>query len=181
MLVTAGLSDPRITYWEPAKWVAKLRSTKTGNNLLLLKTNMGAGHGGKSGRYVSLEDAAKEFTWRTTRTALGIEYLLADLVCNFAREPPYGAVGPEETVMDRETKVTLRRARNGTESDRMIDEGTAVNMIAHIMDQPRVKRSEYSIIDGETVYESSAIDELARRFGFLEEAPAVDKDAALFS
>jgi oligopeptidase B len=62
-LVTAGLSDPRVTYWEPAKWVARLRATKTDKNLLLLKTNMGAGHGGKSGRYVLLEEAAEEYAF----------------------------------------------------------------------------------------------------------------------
>jgi oligopeptidase B len=56
MLVTAGLNDPRVSYWEPAKWVAKLRTTKTDSNRLLLKTEMGAGHGGPSGRY----DAWKE-------------------------------------------------------------------------------------------------------------------------
>ena len=56
MLVTAGLNDPRVSYWEPAKWVAKLRATKTDDNPLLLKTEMGAGHGGPSGRY----DAWKE-------------------------------------------------------------------------------------------------------------------------
>jgi len=66
MLVTAGLSDPRVTYWEPAKWVAKLRATKTDKNLLLLKTNMGAGHGGKSGRYVALEEAAEEYAFLIT-------------------------------------------------------------------------------------------------------------------
>ncbi|MGE3990521.1 S9 family peptidase [Pseudorhodoplanes sp.] len=60
MLVTAGLNDPRVTYWEPAKWVAKLRATGTGRKTLLLKTNMGAGHGGKSGRYTALEEAAEE-------------------------------------------------------------------------------------------------------------------------
>jgi oligopeptidase B len=63
MLVTAGLSDPRVTYWEPAKWVAKLRAMKTDRNTLLLKTNMGAGHGGKSGRYVSLEETAEEYAF----------------------------------------------------------------------------------------------------------------------
>ena len=63
ILVTAGLSDPRVTYWEPAKWVARLRATKTDKNLLLLKTNMGAGHGGKSGRYVLLEEAAEEYAF----------------------------------------------------------------------------------------------------------------------
>jgi oligopeptidase B len=60
MLVTAGLNDPRVTYWEPAKWVARLRATKTDNNLLLLKTNMGAGHGGQSGRWESLREVAEE-------------------------------------------------------------------------------------------------------------------------
>jgi len=60
MLVTAGLNDPRVTYWEPAKWVAKLRETKTDDNTLLLKTNMGAGHGGKSGRWNSLYETAEE-------------------------------------------------------------------------------------------------------------------------
>ena len=60
MLVTAGLNDPRVTYWEPAKWVAKLRDTKTDNNELLLKTNMGAGHGGKSGRWNSIFEVAEE-------------------------------------------------------------------------------------------------------------------------
>ena len=61
MLVTAGLNDPRVTYWEPAKWVAKLRKLKTDKNELLLKTNMGAGHGGKSGRFESLRETAEEY------------------------------------------------------------------------------------------------------------------------
>ena len=60
MLVTAGLNDPRVTYWEPAKWVAKLRDVKTGDSELLLKTNMGAGHGGKSGRFQSIYETAEE-------------------------------------------------------------------------------------------------------------------------
>jgi len=63
MLVTAGLNDPRVTYWEPAKWVAKLRELKTDRNELLLKTNMGAGHGGKSGRFESLTETAEEFAF----------------------------------------------------------------------------------------------------------------------
>ncbi|WJY19366.1 S9 family peptidase [Alteriqipengyuania flavescens] len=63
MLVTAGLNDPRVTYWEPAKWVARLRATKTDGNELLLKTNMGAGHGGKSGRFQSLYETAEEFAF----------------------------------------------------------------------------------------------------------------------
>jgi len=63
MLVTAGLNDPRVTYWEPAKWVAKLRDTKTDDNLLLLKTNMGAGHGGQSGRWNALKETAEEYAF----------------------------------------------------------------------------------------------------------------------
>ncbi|GGD85405.1 peptidase S9 [Tsuneonella deserti] len=63
MLVTAGLNDPRVTYWEPAKWVARLREMKTDDNVLLLKTNMGAGHGGKSGRFESLHETAEEFAF----------------------------------------------------------------------------------------------------------------------
>jgi oligopeptidase B len=60
MFISGGLNDPRVTYWEPAKWAAKLRATKTDGNVLLLKTNMGAGHGGKSGRFESLREAAEE-------------------------------------------------------------------------------------------------------------------------
>jgi oligopeptidase B len=60
MLWTAGLNDPRVTYWEPAKMVAKLRDMKTDDNVLLLKTNMGAGHGGKSGRFERLRENAEE-------------------------------------------------------------------------------------------------------------------------
>ena len=63
LLVTAGLNDPRVTYWEPATWVAKLRELKTDQNELLLKTNMGAGHGGKSGRFESLKETAEEFAF----------------------------------------------------------------------------------------------------------------------
>jgi len=63
ILVTAGLNDPRVTYWEPAKWVARLRELKTDDNELLLKTNMGAGHGGKSGRFESLRETAEEFAF----------------------------------------------------------------------------------------------------------------------
>jgi oligopeptidase B len=58
LLVTAGLNDPRVAYWEPAKWVAKLRSLKLDQNLLLLKTDMSVGHSGPSGRYDYLRETA---------------------------------------------------------------------------------------------------------------------------
>lgn len=61
--VTAGISDPRVTYWEPAKWVAKLRDHKTDDNLLLFETNMDAGHQGASGRFGYLRDVAKEYNF----------------------------------------------------------------------------------------------------------------------
>ena len=70
MLVTAGLNDPRVTYWEPAKYVAKLRTLKTDDNPLLLKTNMGAGHGGRSGRYERLYENSEEYTFILTSMGL---------------------------------------------------------------------------------------------------------------
>ncbi len=63
LLVTAGFNDPRVMYWEPAKWVAKLRATKKGDRQLLLKTNLGAGHGGLSGRYSALSELAFEYAF----------------------------------------------------------------------------------------------------------------------
>ena len=63
MLVTAGLNDPRVTYWEPAKYVAKLRALKRDDSPLLLKTNMGAGHGGRSGRFEHLREVAEEYAF----------------------------------------------------------------------------------------------------------------------
>ncbi|MFQ5769817.1 MAG: S9 family peptidase [bacterium] len=71
LLITAGLNDPRVQYWEPAKWTAKLRALKTGSHILLLKTNMGAGHGGASGRYDRLKDVAFEYAF--IFDVLGIE------------------------------------------------------------------------------------------------------------
>jgi oligopeptidase B len=63
ILITAGLNDPRVSYWEPAKWTAKLRDMKTDDNVLLLKTNLDAGHGGASGRYGRLKETAFEYAF----------------------------------------------------------------------------------------------------------------------
>jgi oligopeptidase B len=63
MLITAGLNDPRVAFWEPAKFTAKLRALKTDSNRLLLKTNMGAGHAGASGRYDALHETAFEYAF----------------------------------------------------------------------------------------------------------------------
>ena len=59
----AGLTDPRVTYWEPAKWVAKLREHKSDENILMLKTNMDSGHSGASGRFDSLKETAQEYAF----------------------------------------------------------------------------------------------------------------------
>jgi len=67
MLITGGLTDPRVTYWEPAKWAAKLRATKTDGNPLFLKINMGAGHGGKSGRWERLHEVAETYAFVLTQ------------------------------------------------------------------------------------------------------------------
>lgn len=58
VLAMAGLTDPRVTYWEPAKWIARLRATMTGGGPVMLRTNMGAGHGGASGRFSRLDEVA---------------------------------------------------------------------------------------------------------------------------
>lgn len=72
MYVSTGLHDSQVQYWEPAKWVAKLRATKTDNNLLFLDTNMEAGHGGASGRFQALKELAKEFCFLLTLEGIEI-------------------------------------------------------------------------------------------------------------
>ncbi|HEX6099559.1 MAG TPA: S9 family peptidase [Thermoanaerobaculia bacterium] len=67
MLVRTSLNDSQVGYWEAAKWVAKLRANKTDDNVLLLRVNMGAGHGGASGRYDKLKDDAADYAWLLTQ------------------------------------------------------------------------------------------------------------------
>lgn len=71
LMLTGGLTDPRVTYWEPAKWAARLRDKNTGSQPVVLKMNMGAGHQGKSGRYASLEEVAEEYAF--ILAAFGLE------------------------------------------------------------------------------------------------------------
>jgi oligopeptidase B len=63
MYVSTGLHDSQVQYWEPAKWVAKIRSIKTDDTVLFLDTNMDAGHGGASGRFEAIKELAKEFSF----------------------------------------------------------------------------------------------------------------------
>ncbi len=63
MYVSTGLHDSQVQYWEPAKWVAKIRSLKTDNSLLFLDTNMDAGHGGASGRFEAIKELAKSIVF----------------------------------------------------------------------------------------------------------------------
>jgi oligopeptidase B len=73
ILALAGLTDPRVTYWEPAKWVAKLRELKTDDHLLLLRTNMDAGHAGASGRFERLREVALAYAFALKIAGLGGE------------------------------------------------------------------------------------------------------------
>ncbi len=70
MLVTTGFNDSQVMYWEPAKYVARMRALKSDNNPLLLKTNMGAGHGGASGRYDRLKEQAFEYAWLLSQVGI---------------------------------------------------------------------------------------------------------------
>lgn len=71
MLVTTGLNDPRVAYWEPAKFVAKLCELKTDNNTLILRTNFDAGHAGASGRYDFLKEVASDFAFLIDKIGTG--------------------------------------------------------------------------------------------------------------
>jgi oligopeptidase B len=73
ILALGGLTDPRVTYWEPTKWVARLRATMTGGGPILLKTNMGAGHGGAAGRFEQLAEIALQYAFALTCVDAGLE------------------------------------------------------------------------------------------------------------
>ncbi|MGN6548599.1 MAG: prolyl oligopeptidase family serine peptidase, partial [Pararhizobium sp.] len=79
ILALAGLTDPRVTYWEPAKWIARLREKTTGDAPILFKTNMDAGHGGASGRFQRLEEIAYEYAFalKVSGKALGARSVVA--------------------------------------------------------------------------------------------------------
>jgi oligopeptidase B len=70
MLIETSLNDSQVPYWEGAKWAAKLRAMKTDNNVILLKTNMGAGHGGASGRYDALKEAAFRYAYLLSQVGI---------------------------------------------------------------------------------------------------------------
>ncbi|WP_418152618.1 prolyl oligopeptidase family serine peptidase [Litorimonas sp. RW-G-Af-16] len=70
MLITGGLTDPRVTYWEPAKWAATLRDHQIADAPILLKINMSAGHAGESGRYDSLKETAEEYAFAVAAVGL---------------------------------------------------------------------------------------------------------------
>ncbi|MGG0644598.1 S9 family peptidase [Sporosarcina gallistercoris] len=73
LYITTGLNDPRVGYWEPAKWVARLREMKTDNHTLVMKTNMGAGHFGESGRFNQLKESAALYAFVLDKIGTGVE------------------------------------------------------------------------------------------------------------
>lgn len=73
LYVTTGLNDPRVGYWEPAKWVARLREMKTDDHIIVMKTNMGAGHFGESGRFNQLKEVAALYAFVLDKIGTGVE------------------------------------------------------------------------------------------------------------
>jgi hypothetical protein len=98
MYVTAGLNDPRVQYWEPAKWVAKLRTTVTGGGPILLRTELGAGHGGRSGRYDAWRDEARVLAFVLDRVAWGATRDRSDRDGGPSRHEDRGGCGEGATV-----------------------------------------------------------------------------------
>jgi oligopeptidase B len=72
LLITTGLHDSQVQYWEPAKWTAKLRALKKDNNILLLKTNMEAGHSGTTGRFKRQKEIAFEYAFILDQAGMGV-------------------------------------------------------------------------------------------------------------
>ncbi len=70
MLIEVSLNDSQVPFWEGAKFAAKLRALKTDNNMILLKTNMGAGHGGSSGRYDKLKEVAFDYAYALSQVGI---------------------------------------------------------------------------------------------------------------
>ena len=85
ILALAGLTDPRVTYWEPAKWIAKLRSLNTGENLIALRTNMEAGHGGAAGRFDRLKEVALSYAFAIDLVGASATAVLTIVTCVPAR------------------------------------------------------------------------------------------------
>jgi len=79
LLLTGGFNDPRVMYWEPAKFAAKLREYKTDDNLLLLRTNFHAGHAGSSGRYDLIREVAFEYAFLIDRLLQSNGHIQSDL------------------------------------------------------------------------------------------------------
>jgi len=99
MLITGGYNDAQVSYWEPAKWCAKLRANKTDSNQLLLKINMDAGHGGSSGRYNAIKEAAFKYAFIMKQLGIKEDYItFRGLVSDINGEPiPYAHVAIEGT------------------------------------------------------------------------------------
>jgi oligopeptidase B len=109
MLITTGLNDPRVAYWEPAKFAAKLREMKTDNNILLLHTNYQAGHAGASGRYDHLKEVAIDYAF------------LIDRLCYSEHIPETPSHSPEEQVfVTAETYRTLPGALTGGDQEQQV-------------------------------------------------------------
>lgn len=120
ILVTSGYNDSQVAYWEPAKWVAKIRELKTDTNLLLFKTNMDAGHGGSSGRYNAYKDLAFSIAFIMRSLGVKEEYITikGKIVDEFNSEIPFVNVYIEGTTngttanADGEFVLTVKQGNN---------------------------------------------------------------------
>jgi oligopeptidase B len=113
ILVLAGLTDPRVTYWEPAKWVARLRATKTDDNLVALRTNLEAGHQGAAGRFERLKEVALAYAF-----AREIDEIVDRARIRLAVLEKNGKASKRELKLARVAFVKLEAWRNLIASDR---------------------------------------------------------------